>query len=97
MPSRPTLVPAPPVVQIAPGMTHDEELHRRLTTEQLLQSTDQNLAGIKRSLSGDEQEIIQQIRVYVQQSRAASGDGDITRAHTLALKAHLLSDDLVRR
>jgi hypothetical protein len=31
------------------------------------------------------------------QSRQATKDGDLVRAHNLALKAHLLSDDLAKQ
>lgn len=83
-------------VQIVPGMPRDQELHARGDAEQLLRATEQNLASIKRQLSADEQEIVQHVRVYMQQSRAATGNGDTTMARNLAFKAHLLSDDLVR-
>src|SRR5205085_7487808 len=94
--TRPPTTANPPVVQIVPGLPHDEALHNRLSTEQLLQATDQNLGSIRRPLTASEQEIVQQIRVYVQQSRTASGNGDQVMARNLAVKAHLLSDELVR-
>jgi len=72
-------------------------MHSRFTTEQLLLSTDQNLAGLKRTLSPGEQDMVAQIRLFMQQSRAAIADGDMVRARNLAMKAHLLSDDLVQR
>jgi len=77
-------------------MPRDQELHARGDADQLLRATEQNLASIHRTLSTDEQEIVQQIRVYMQQSRNATGNGDYTMARNLAFKAHLLSDDLVR-
>lgn len=89
--------PVPGAAQIVPGLPHDEAMHSRFTTEQLLLSTDQNLAGLKRTLSPGEQDLVAQIRLFMQQSRAAIGDGDLVRARNLALKAHLLSDDLVQR
>jgi hypothetical protein len=39
--------------------------------------------------------MLDQIHTYVRQSKAASDSGDLTRAHTLAYKAHLLSDELI--
>lgn len=81
---------------VVPGLPHDEALHSRMTTEQLLQSTTQNLNSIKRTLSGDERDMVGQILLYIQQSRTATADGDLVRAHTLALKAHRLSDDLAK-
>ena len=81
---------------MVPGLPHDEAIHSRLTTEQLLQSTTQNLNSIRRVLSADEREMVQQIRLYMQQSHSATTDGDLVRAHTLALKAHVLSDELAK-
>jgi hypothetical protein len=92
----PSIQPAPNTVQIVPGLPHDEALHQRLTTDQLLRSTEQNLASLRRTLSSDEREVVQQIKLYLQQSRSATTDGDLVRARTLALKAHLLSDELVK-
>jgi len=45
----------------------------------------------------DQQDTLRQVNMYVQQSRLAIEDGDFARARNLALKAHLLSDSLVRR
>ncbi len=72
------------------GVSHD-----RQTTQQLLDSTDTNLRSIKRQLSSSEQQTVAQIRTYMTQARQAITDGDNVRAHNLALKAHLLSDQLV--
>lgn len=83
--------------EIAPSLPPDQVLHDRGTTEQLLQSTEQNLNSLRRSLSAAEQEMVQQCRVYVTQSRGAIHDGDLARAKVLAMKAHLLSDELVKR
>ncbi len=41
--------------------------------------------------------MVQQIRTYLQQSRNAEADGDVERAYNLALKANLLSKDLIKR
>jgi hypothetical protein len=83
--------------QISPGISHDEAIHSAASTDQLLESTDTNLRNIKRQLSTDEQSIVAQIHDYITQSRQATKDGDLVRAHNLALKAHLLSDDLAKQ
>lgn len=67
------------------------------STQQLLDATDNNLRNLTRALSPDEKAMVEQIRAYMQQSRDATKDGDVTRAHNLALKAHLLSDELIKR
>ena len=83
--------------QISPVITHNESIHGTATTEQLLESTDTNLRNItKRQLSSDEQSIVAQITDYITQSHQATKEGDLVRAHNLALKAHLLSDDLAK-
>jgi hypothetical protein len=88
---------APPAPVITPSLPPDQVLHTRGTTDQLLQSTEQNLASIKRQLSADERDMVQQARVYITQSRSATQDGDAPRAYNLAMKAHLLSDELIKQ
>ncbi|HXB21341.1 MAG TPA: hypothetical protein VNV88_08170 [Candidatus Solibacter sp.] len=83
--------------QISSGASHNESIHNAASTDQLLESTDTNLHNIKRQLSNDEQSIVGQIHDYMTQSRQATKDGDLVRAHNLALKAHLLSDDLAKQ
>lgn len=83
--------------QISSGASHDESIHNAASTDQLLESTDTNLHNIRRQLSNDEQSIVGQIHDYMTQSRQATKDGDLVRAHNLALKAHLLSDDLAKQ
>jgi hypothetical protein len=84
--------------QISPGISHDDAIHGSASTDQLLESTDSNMRNLtKRQLSTDEQSIVAQINDYITQSRQATKDGDLVRAHNLALKAHLLSDDLVKQ
>jgi len=83
--------------QLSAWMPHDEATDSQRTTQQLLDATDANLRGLRRALSADERSIVEQIRAYQQQAREAGKDGDLVRAHNLALKAHLLSDELVKR
>jgi len=82
---------------ISPGPARPDPARDQATTEQLLQSAEANLNGIKRQLSQDEQAIVTQIRDYVSQSRQATKENDAVRAHNLALKAQLLADDLARK
>jgi len=84
--------------QLAPGMSKEQELHNRETTTQLLATTDTNLKSVAgRQLTPAQQGVLDQIRTYIRQSKEASDSGDLTRAHTLAYKAHLLSDELMRK
>jgi outer membrane biosynthesis protein TonB len=85
------------VSQIVPGITEEEAIHQRENAEQLLVSTDSNLKQLTgRSLTLNRQETVVQIRQYVDGARLALKESDTQRAHTLALKAYWLSDDLLK-
>lgn len=84
-------------VQLSEDMPHDVALHRRATTSTLLSSTEENLKRISNHpLTTDQQNTVNQIRLFMEQSREAIKKSDVDRAHTLALKAHLLSDSLMK-
>jgi len=86
-----------PAAQIAPGMTPAEAARQRQNAEQLLASTGDQLKLLaERTLDGRQQETMAQIRNYMDGAHSALKDGDVRRANTLALKAHLLSEELVR-
>ncbi len=91
--SSPPKVSPEPVISTSPGQGDD---HDRLTTQQLLDATDRSLLALRRQLSQDETNTVQQIRSYQKDAREALKAEDLTRAHNLALKAHLLSDALAR-
>jgi hypothetical protein len=62
----------------------------------MLAATEQNLkktAGYK--LTANQQDMVNQVRQFMKQSKAASAAGDLDRARTLAWKAQLLSEELV--
>jgi hypothetical protein len=83
--------------QLAPGMTQKQALQEREKTEQLLVLTDENLKKVEaRQLTAAQQSTVATVRTYMRQSKVAADSGDITRARTLAYKAHLLTDDLIR-
>jgi outer membrane biosynthesis protein TonB len=82
--------------QLISSLPGTDIARRRQETAQLLAVTDGELKGITRRLSSDEQNIVLQIKGYMQQSQAADKDGDLDRAHNLAVKAKLLADDLAR-
>ena len=86
-----------PAAQIAPGMTPAEATRQRHNAEQLLGATDDKLKGLAgRTLDAKQQETVGQIRNYMEGARSALKEGDVRRANTLAQKAHLLSEDLVK-
>ena len=81
--------------QISPGMSDAQAQHQREITNQLLANTDANLKRASgKPLTLAQQSMLDQINTYVRQSKAASDSGDVSRAHTLAFKAHLLSVEL---
>ena len=84
--------------QLEPGFSRVNEADQRQTIAKLQQLTDGNLKSISsRKLTSDQQDVVRQISFFMEQSRQATQDGDLVRAHNLALKAHLLSDELVRQ
>ena len=85
-------------VQLAPALTPEQEQHNRENTSQLLSTTDANLKNLSgRQLTPSQQGTLDQIHSYMRQSKVAYDSGDLVRAHTLAYKAHLLSDELVKK
>jgi len=87
-----------PTAQIIPGMTPAEAARQRQKTEQWLGSADRELKQLEgRELDAQGQETVGQIRNYIAGARSALGEGDVRRASTLAEKAYLLADDLVKR
>jgi hypothetical protein len=89
---------ADPTTQLAPGISQEQASRQRQTTTQLLSSTDAALQQLSwHQLNSDQQETVAQIRKFMQQSKAADKDGDSQLAYKLALKAHLLSDELSKQ
>ena len=83
-------------IQLTGGAVGEQASHQRDTAGQLLGSTEENLKKIAgRQLSATQQETVNQIHQFEEQSKQAVAAGDLERARTLALKAHLLSDELV--
>jgi hypothetical protein len=86
-----------PAAQIAPGITPAEAARERRNAEEWLGSTDEQLKQMAgRTLDARQQETEGQIRNYIEGARLALKEGDVRRASTLAQKAHLLAEDLVK-
>jgi hypothetical protein len=86
-----------PSAQIVPGMTAEEAARERQNAQELLSSTDDQLKRLAdRPLDARQQETVVQIRNYMNGVREALHEGDVSRARTLAEKAHLLADDLLK-
>jgi hypothetical protein len=89
--------PTPAPGQISPGPTPAVGAQDQASTEQLLQAAESNLNGIKRQLNKDEEIKRAQVKEFISQSRKAITENDLARAHTWAVKAQLLSDELVKQ
>jgi len=85
-----------PTVKLTGG-TPAERASDKSSTEQLTAATQENLKKVAgHPLSASQQEMANQIKQFMAQSKAAVVAGDLERGHNLALKAHLLSDELVK-
>jgi len=86
-----------PAAQIAPDITPAEATQERHNAEQLLSATGNQLKQLAgRTLNAQQQETVGQIRNYMNGAHSALQEGDVRRASTLAQKAHLLAEDLVK-
>jgi hypothetical protein len=89
---------AAPAAQLAPSMSPEQASNQRQNTSQLLAATDANLKQISsRPMNSSQQDSVSQIRKYMEQAKTAEQAGDVQRAHNLASKALLLSDDLAKQ
>jgi outer membrane biosynthesis protein TonB len=62
----------------------------------LIKSTESGLNGIKRQLSSDEQQTATQIRTFLSKAKKALDQDDLDGANTLATKAKVLLDELMK-
>jgi hypothetical protein len=86
-----------PSVQLAGGTPGGQTSHERDTAKQMLGSTEANLKKIAgRQLTQNQQDMVSQIRQFIDQSKKAVDAGDLERARTLAWKAQLLSEELLK-
>jgi hypothetical protein len=79
------------------GGTTGQQASQQRSTEQLTAATDENLKKIAElQLNPSQQEMVSQIKQFMEQSKAAVAAGDLDGGHNLAQKAHLLSEELVK-
>lgn len=89
--------PNPPAGPIVPGPTSADAAHNQAATDQLLKNAQTNLNAINRQLSKEEEGKRSQVLEFITQSQNATNANDPSRAYNLALKASLLSDELVKQ
>jgi hypothetical protein len=85
-----------PSIQLSGG-TVGEQASQQRSTEELTAASQENLkkiAGLQ--LTASQQETVSQIKQFMQQSKMAVAAGDAERGHNLAMKARLLSDELLK-
>jgi hypothetical protein len=86
---------AEPSAQVVTDMDPAEAARKRTDSDRLLSLADENLKRLGgRTLTEQQQETVSQIDHYMTVARSALKEGDISRGHTLALKASLLAQDL---
>ena len=84
-----------PTIHFAGGPAGTQAMQQRNSANQMLTAAAQNLKKITgRELTANQQDMVNQIRQFIEQSKAATAAGDLDRARTLAWKAQLLSDEL---
>jgi len=86
-----------PIVELKGDTSTEQASYERFTTEQLTAATEENLKKIAgHELSATQQEMVSQIKQFMEQSKSAVTEGDLNRGHNLAVKARLLPDELVK-
>ncbi len=84
-------------IQLSPAGNQQQDSHDRQNMDQLLATADDNLKRVAgQQLTEAQRSTVDQIRTYMRQAKSAADAGDLARAYTLALKAHLLSVDLTK-
>lgn len=84
---------ASPIGQLTPADT-PEQAQKGKDTSDLIAKTEDGLNSVKRPLSAQEQETVNQIRVFLTKARTALTNQDFDGAFILATKAKVLLDEL---
>jgi hypothetical protein len=83
--------------QISTSDTDQHASQKLKDTNSLLGETTGNLQKISgKQLNPTQQDMVKQIKSYMQQSKDAVTAGDVQGANNLAVKAHLLSQELIK-
>ena len=86
-----------PIVELKGNTTSEQASQQRSTTDQLTAATEQNLKMVAdRPLNPSQQEMVNQVKQFMDQAKKAVAAGDLQRGHNLAVKANLLSAELVK-
>jgi hypothetical protein len=86
-----------PSIQLEGGAVGNQANQQKDSTTQILGTTEQNLKKLEgRQLTSDQKNMVSQARQFMDQAKNAMNTGDFDRARTLAWKAQLLSEDLIK-
>lgn len=86
-----------PTIELTHNTSEQQASQQRFTTEQLRTATEENLKKIEgRELNASQQEMVSQIKQFMDQSKSAIAEGDLERGRSLAVKAQLLSEELIK-
>jgi|SRR5271165_2088181 len=96
-PPRTAPAEALPETVVGAAVSNAQVAQLKEETARMIESTENTLKGLNRSLSDNEKSMRSQIQSYLQQSRKATTDGDYERASLLAKKAQLLAEALVKK
>jgi len=83
-----------PAVSAIGQLTSGDPADLRQETDASIEATEKSLNSITRQLSDQEGKTAAQIREFIKEARAALMAGDVDGAHTLALKAKVLLNEL---
>jgi hypothetical protein len=79
------------------GAAGSQASDERNTAIQMLETTEANLKKIEATqLDSNQQDMIKQVRQFMDQSKTANSTGDLDQARTLAWKAQMLSEELLK-
>ena len=87
-----------PVNQISPSVPEQQASSQLQKTNDLLSAADTNLKSISGAqLNSNQEDMVKQVKTYMEQAKTAAEMGDLERANNLATKAQLLSAELVKK
>ena len=82
---------------LVPQLSPEDMSEAKQQTQDSLAVAERNLGSTKgRKLTPAQSDLVAKIRSFIEQAKGAVGSGDWARARTLAEKAQVLSEDLVR-
>jgi hypothetical protein len=86
-----------PSIQVVGGAEGSQASDERNTAIKMLETTEANLKKIEGTqLDSNQQDMVKQVHQFMDQSKSASSNGNLDQARTLAWKAQLLSEELLK-